>query len=209
MKLQLCLLALLHGNHHLLHSSQHVQFQSSHSILHLRRRFCQLSLQCRNLFLEIFNLSLMILVGIRATPTGGTLNFLEQIATAPLELLVVKGDVLGCVDIEIGIPDRLGLHLAEPIEIQLPSKGRKLVMIKILGNDRRGKQIRILHHKHFAVRSPGKGFKETETNRRVRGDTPLRISANADIVAKRENLPRKQPCSARPIPKPTSLDCHV
>jgi hypothetical protein len=62
--------------------------------------------------------------------------------------------MLGCINIKICIPDWFRLHLTETIEIQLPRKRGKLVVIKILGNNIGRKEIRVFDHEHFPIRSP-------------------------------------------------------
>ena len=55
-----------------------------------------------------------------------------QIAPSSFEIFVIKSHMLRGVAVKIRIPDRLGLHLAKPIKVQLTCKRAKLVVVKVL-----------------------------------------------------------------------------
>mmetsp|Transcript_13301 Transcript_13301/g.31924 ORF Transcript_13301/g.31924 Transcript_13301/m.31924 type:complete len:235 (+) Transcript_13301:1493-2197(+) len=148
------LLLLLHGQHHLFHSSQHVQFQASHTFFCLGTHFGNGGFQSGNLFLEGLDFALLILAGGVASSASRSLNLLQEFTPTALKVLIEKGNVLGSVGIKVAVANGLGLHLAEPIEIQLARKTAEFVVIKELWNDRRSKEIRVLDYKHIPIWCP-------------------------------------------------------
>mmetsp|Transcript_25891 Transcript_25891/g.57527 ORF Transcript_25891/g.57527 Transcript_25891/m.57527 type:complete len:266 (+) Transcript_25891:997-1794(+) len=144
------------SHHHPFHLPEHIKLDGTEALLKVRVHHLHLLLELSDVSLEAFNLLLLLgYVGIRGVAAaGGALDFLEEVAPASLELLVVEGNVLGRGGVEVGVPDGLGLHLAEAVEVQLTGEGAELVVVKVLRDDARGKDIGILDDEHFAVVRP-------------------------------------------------------
>mmetsp|Transcript_21129 Transcript_21129/g.34981 ORF Transcript_21129/g.34981 Transcript_21129/m.34981 type:complete len:219 (+) Transcript_21129:863-1519(+) len=154
LQLKLSLLVMLHGKHHLFHAPQHVQFQTPHALLHRLVNLGDLGLQGTNGLSQIGYFLRVVLGGMSTTTASRALDFLEEITAPTLELLVVKGNVLGRVYIKVRVANRFGLHLSETVKIKLTRKRGKLIVVKILGDNCSCKEIWVLNNKHLAIWSP-------------------------------------------------------
>lgn len=170
LELQLGVLLLLHGQHHLLHPGQHIELEAAHAFLDLRAHLLKALFQVGHLVLEVLHLPLLVLGVGRTSPPRRALNVLEKVAPSPFEVFVEEGNVLGGLCVEITVPDRLGLHLAEPVKVELTGKAGELVVVKVLRDDLRSERVRVLDDEHVAILRPigtvdQKGISQEATTR--------------------------------------------
>ena len=155
LRAQLHRLLLLHGHHDLLQTREHIEFETTNTLFRLVGNLDDALLQGLHLFPQGLHFARRIGRRGGTATARGPLNLLEKIAPTPLEVLVVKGDVLGRARIKVAVANGLGLHLAKAIEIELTREARELVVIKVLRDDLRGKEIRVLDDEHVSVGGPG------------------------------------------------------
>jgi len=86
--------------------------------------------------------------------------------TAPLEILVVKSNMLGSARVEITVANRLRLHFSKTIEVELSCKTREFIVVEVLWNYLGSKFVRIFHNEHVTIGSP---VKQKSGDKQIRG----------------------------------------